>query len=186
MSSYEATYANSTTDLQYIEPNINNYNMRRVLQSDWQSSGTTDLYYLYSSGHVTQLFKDGEELTSVTDTPNANKEYNYKSSTGLLSLFLTNSSTTLLNSSIIEGGRDWEGLKLEAVQKASDMVRNIIPFGIYPRKGVGMESATGNNWPELVVRSTAIIACSELIRPFDYEKAEERGYSPFIPRTSID
>jgi len=173
MSSYEAVYANSTTDLQYIEPNINNYNMRRVLQSDWQSSGTTDLYYLYSSGHVTQLFKDGEELTSVTDTPNANKEYNYNSSTGLLSLFLTNSSTTLLNSSVIEGGRDWEDLKLEAVKKASDMVRNIVPFGIYPRKGVGMESATGNNWPELIVRSTAIIACSDLVRPFDFEKSEE-------------
>ena len=147
--------------------------MRRVLQSDWQSSGTTDLYYLYSSGHVTQLFKDGEELTSVTDTPNANKEYNYNSSTGLLSLFLTNSSTTLLNSSVIEGGQDWEDLKLSAVKKASDMVRNVLPFPIYPRKGVGMESATGNNLPEIIVRCTSIIACSDLVRPFDFEKSEE-------------
>ena len=173
MSTYEATYCDTNTDLQFIEPNINNYNLRRILPGDWVASGTTDLYYLYSAGYVTQLFKDGEEMTSVTDTPNANKEFNYATGTGLLSFFVTNSSTSLLDSAVIEAGRDWYDTKVEAVAKASDLVRNLLPVPIYPRKGVGMASATGNDWPEIIVRSTAIIACADLVRPFDKDKGDE-------------
>ena len=173
MSTYEATYCDEENDLHYIVPDINNYNLRRVVPSDWVSSGTTDLYYLYSAGHVTQLFYNGEEMTSVTDTPNANKEFNYNTSTGLLSFFLENSSTSLLNSSVIEAGRDWYDTKVEAVRKASDLCRNVLPVPIYPRKGVGTASATGNDYPEIIVRSTAIIACADLVRPFDKEKGDE-------------
>ena len=173
MSTYEASYCDTNTDLQYIEPNINNYNLRRVLPGDWVASGTTDLYYLYSAGYVTQLFNNGEEMTSVTDTPNANKEFNYNTSTGLLSFYLTSSSTSLLNSAVIEAGRDWYDTKVEAVRKASDLVRNVLPVPIYPRKGVGMASSTGNDYPEIIVRSTAIIACADLVRPFDKEKGDE-------------
>ena len=56
MSTYEASYCDTNTDLSYIEPNINNYNLRRILPGDWVASGTTNLYYLYSAGYVTQLF----------------------------------------------------------------------------------------------------------------------------------
>ena len=173
MSTYEATYCDTNTDLQYIVPNINDYNLRRVMPSDWVASGTTDLYYLYSAGYVTQLFYNGEEMTSVADTPDANKEFNYNTSTGLLSFFLENSSTSLLNSTVIEAGRDWYDTKVEAVRKASDLVRNLLPVPIYPRKGVGMASATGNDWPEIIVRSTAIIACADLVRPYDKDKGDE-------------
>jgi hypothetical protein len=173
MSTYEASYCDTNTDLQYIVPDINNYNLRRVLPADWVASGTSNLYYLYSAGYVTQLFYNGEEMTSVTDTPNANKEFNYATGTGLLSFYLTNSSTSLLNSAVIESGRDWYDTKVEAVRKASDLCRNVLPVPIYPRKGVGMASSTGNDYPEIIVRSTAIIACADLVRPFDKEKGDE-------------
>ena len=173
MSTYEASYCDTNTDLQYIVPDINNYNLRRVLPADWVASGTTNLYYLYSAGYVTQLFYNGEEMTSVTDTPNANKEFNYATGTGLLSFYLTNSSTSLLNSAVIESGSDWYDTKVEAVRKASDLCRNVLPVPIYPRKGVGMASSTGNDYPEIIVRSTAIIACADLVRPFDKEKGDE-------------
>ena len=177
MSTYEATYCDTNTDLQYIVPDINNYNLRRVLPGDWVASGTTDLYYLYSAGYVTQLFYNGEEMTSVSDTPNENNEFNYATGTGLLSFFKTSSSTTLLNSAVIEAGRDWYDTKVEAVRKASDFVRNVLPVPIYPRKGVGTASAssasTSSDWPEIIVRSTAAIACADLVRPFDKEKGDE-------------
>ena len=89
-------------------------------------------------------------MTSVTDTPNANKEFNYNTSTGLLSFFLENSSTSLLNSAVIESGRDWYDTKVEAVRKASDLCRNVLPVPIYPRKGGGMASSTGNDYPEIL------------------------------------
>ena len=126
---------------------------------------------------MTQLFYNGEEMTSVTDTPDANKEFNYATGTGLLSFFYTSSSTSLLNSAVIESGRDWLETKQESVRKASDLCRNVLPVPIYPRKGVGMASAssasTGSDWPEIIVRSTAIIACADLIRPYDKEKGDE-------------
>ena len=173
MSTYEASYCDTNTDLQYIEPNINNYNLRRVLPGDWLLSGTSDLYYLYSSGYVTQLFLDGKEMTSVTDTPNADYEFNYATTTGLLSFYLSNYSSSILNSAVIEAGRDWYDTKVEAVAKASDLVRNLLPVPIYPRKGVGVSSSTGNDFPEIIVRSTAIIACADLVRPFDKDKGDE-------------
>ena len=173
MSTYEATYADVENDLQYIEPNINNYNLRRALPSNWVASGTTDLYNLHSAGYVDQLFKDGEEMTKVSDTPNAEDEFRYVASTGVLQFFQENTSTSILNSIVIESGQDWNDLKTNAVRKASDMVRNVLPVPIYPRKGVGAASSTGNDYPEIIVRSTAIIACSDLIRPFDKDKADE-------------
>jgi len=173
MSTYEATYCDEKDDLQFIEPNINNYNLRRVVPSDWVSSGTTDLYNLYSAGYVDELFKDGEEMTKVTDTPNAEDEFNYTASTGVLQFFQGSSSSAILNSLVIESGRDWNDLKVEAIRKASDLVRNVLPVPIYPRKGVGMASATGNDYPEIIVRSTAIIACADLVRPYDKEKGDE-------------
>ena len=74
---------------------------------------------------------------------------------------------------IRDRGRDWYDTKVEAVRKASDLVRNVLPVPIYPRKGVGMASSTGNDYPEIIVRSTAIIACADLVRPFDKEKGDE-------------
>lgn len=173
MSTYEATYCDEENDLQYIEPNINSYNLRRVLPGDWIFSGTTNLYNLYSAGYVDQLFKDGEEMTKVDDTPNAEDEFNYAASTGVLQFYQENSSSSILNSLVIESGRDWNDTKVEAIRKASDFVRNVLPVPIYPRKGVGVASSTGNNYPEIIVRSTAIIACADLIRPFDKDKGDE-------------
>ncbi len=173
MSTYEATYCDTNTDLQFIEPNINSYNLRRVLPGDWVASGTADLYNLYSAGYVSQLFKDGEEMTSVADTPDSEDEFNYSTSTGLLQFYQGSSSTTILNSLVIEAGRDWFDTKTEAVRKASDFVRNLLPVPIYPRKGVGMASSTGNDWPEIIIRSTATIACADLIRPYDKDKGDE-------------
>lgn len=173
MSTYEATYCDEENDLHYIVPDINNYNLRRVVPSNWKASGTTDLYNLYSAGYVDQLFKDGEEMTKVIDTPNAEDEFNYNASTGLLQFYQENSSTSILNSLVIESGRDWNDTKVEAIRKASDFVRNVLPVPIYPRKGVGIASSTGNLYPEIIVRSTAIIACADLVRPFDKEKGDE-------------
>ncbi len=173
MSTYEATYCDEGDDLQFIEPNINNYNLRRVIPSDWVSSGTADLYNLYSAGYVDELFKDGEEMTKVGDTPNAEDEFNYTASTGVLQFYQENSSSAILNSLVLESGRDWNDLKIEATRKASDLVRNVLPVPVYPRKGVGAASSTGNVYPEIIVRSTAIIACADLVRPFDKEKGDE-------------
>lgn len=173
MSTYHESYCNTTTDLTYIEPYLAEYDQKRVLASNWVASGTTHLFYLYNAGDCSgQVFKDGKELTSVTDTPNADEEYNYNSSTDLLQLFINGGSANTLNSSVIESSRDWADLKTEAVKRASDFIRNILPFPIYQNKGVGTSDAVGNDYPEIIVRSTAVMAVESLVRPYDTEKAD--------------
>jgi len=173
MSTYQPAFCNTTTDLTFIEPNIAEYDGKRVLPSNFTTTDTSNLYQLNNTGFVGQLYKDGVEMTSVTDTPNADNEYNYSSSTDSFQFFLSSSSVSALNSSVFESSQDWATLKTEAVNRASDFVRSYLPFPIYPNKGVGTADATGSDFPEIIVRSTAIMAVESLVRPYDFERAEQ-------------
>ena len=173
MSTYETSYCNTTTDLLFVEPNISQYDGKAVLPSNWVASGTSNLYYLHNSGYVSQLYKDGEEQTSVTDTPNANNEFEYDSGSDRTQFFMGGLSVSAMNSTVFESRRDWATLKTEAVKRASEFIRGFLPFPIYPNKGIGTADAVGNDYPEIIVRSTAIMAVESLIRPYDVEKADE-------------
>lgn len=173
MSTFETTYCNTTTDLLFVEPYLAEYDGKRVLASNWIASGTTHLFYLYNSGDVSgQLYHDGQEMTSTTSQPSSNHEYRYNSDTDLLEFYHSTGSTTTLNSSVFESSRDWATLKLDAVKRASDFIRGFLPFPIYPNKGVGTQDSTERDFPEIIVRSTAIMAVESLIRPYDIEKAD--------------
>ena len=173
MSTYHESYCNTTTDLTFIEPYIGEYDGKKVLASNFTTTDNSNLYQLNNTGFVSQLYKDGVEMTSVTDTPNADNEFNYSTSTDSLQFFLASSSVTALNSSVFEASRDWSDLKTEAVKRASDFVRSFLPFPIYPNKGVGTMDASSFNYPEIIVRCTSIIAVDFLVRPYDVEKANQ-------------
>ena len=95
MSTFETTYCNTTTDLLFVEPNLGSYDGKRVIPSNFTTTDTSNLYQLNNSGFVDQLYKDGVEMTKVTDTPNADNEYNYSSSTDSFQFFLSSSSEAL-------------------------------------------------------------------------------------------
>ena len=63
MSTYETTYCNTTTDLLFIEPNISEYDHKKVLASNFTTTDTSNLYQLNNTGYVGQLYKDGVEMT---------------------------------------------------------------------------------------------------------------------------
>ena len=71
MSTYQPAFCNITTDLAFIEPNISEYDGKRVLASNFTTTDTSNLYQLNNTGFIDQLYRDGVEMTSVTDTPNA-------------------------------------------------------------------------------------------------------------------
>ena len=173
MSTYQPAFCNITTDLAFIEPNIAEYDGKRVLASNFTTTGTSNLYQLNNTGFIDQLYKDGVEMTSVTDTPNADFEYNSFSSSDSVQVFLASSSVSALNSSVFEASQDWATLKTEAVNRATSFVISYLPFPIYPNKGVGTADATGSDFPEIIVRSTAIMAVESLVRPYDFERAEQ-------------
>ena len=173
MSTYYESYCNTTTDLSFVEPYLSEYDHKKVLASNFTTTDTTNLYQLNNTGYISQLYKDGVEMTSVTDTPNADNEYNYSSSTDSFQFFLASSSVSALNSAVFEASRDWSDLKTEAVKRASDFIRSLLPFPIYKNKGVGTSDAVANDYPEIIVRSTAVMAVESLIRPYDVEKADQ-------------
>jgi hypothetical protein len=156
-----------------VEPYLSEYDHKKVLASNFTTTDTTNLYQLNNTGYISQLYKDGVEMTSVTDTPNADNEYNYSSSTDSFQFFLASSSVSALNSAVFEASRDWSDLKTEAVKRASDFIRSLLPFPIYKNKGVGTSDAVANDYPEIIVRSTAVMAVESLIRPYDIEKANQ-------------
>ena len=172
MSTYHETYCNTTTDLIFIEPNLSEYDGKKVLASNFTTTDTSNQYQLNNTGYISQFYRDGIEMTAVTDNPNADNEYNYSSSTDSFQFYLSSSSVSALNSAVFEASQDWSDLKTVAVKRASDFVRSYLPFPIYPNKGVGSGDATERDYPEMIVRSTAIMAVESLIRPYDMEKAD--------------
>ena len=173
MSTYYEAYCNTNTDLLFIEPNLGEYDGKKVLPSNFTTTDTSNLYQLNNTGYISQLYRDGIEMTSLTDSPNADNEYNYSTSTDSVQFFLASSSVSALNSSVFEASLDWYTLKTNAVKRASDFVRSYLPFPIYPNKGVGSGDATERDYPEIIVRSTAIMAVESLVRPYNVEKADE-------------
>ncbi len=172
MSTVEATYC-SQGDMQFVLPSIDEYDTKRVLPTNWVESGTSNLYYLYNAGYVDQLFVDGAEQTKVGDTPNANNEYSYESAADLLIYYMGGLSTSSLNSKIFEGGRDFSDLITECRKRGSDFTRNLISKPIYPRKGVGVQSSVGNDYPEVIVMIAAHLACYFLVNPYNKELGDE-------------
>lgn len=156
-------------DLRFIVPEIDQYDSKRILNSNWVASGTSHLFYLYDSGTVDQLYVDGQEMTVVTDTPNADNEYKYNSATDLLELYQSGGSANTLNSSIVESGTDFATHVSNSIKRASDMVRSMVGVPIYKQK----DSAMGNVFPEIIVINTATLACYYMLAPYDLEKANQ-------------
>ena len=171
MSTYETAYC-SESDLQSIVPNIADYDRKRTITGWSTYSGST--YQSGSSGAIDQCYRDGLELTSVADRStlqsNANDgEYFYDSSADVLYVYSTNAPGT---SHVMEGGKDWATIATEAINRASELVASIIGKPIYQKKGVGYQSQSTRNYDEIIILSTAGLACALLVRPYDQELAD--------------
>jgi hypothetical protein len=150
------------------------YNQRTILSPNWVASGVSDLYFNFSTGPMTVLFKDGKDLsTEHGSQPSSDNQWRYVEADGKLEYYLESSSASALNGAIFEGGIDADTHLTSVIARSSDFVRSMSGgIAIYPRKGVGIASATGNDWPELIVMSTAHMAASFITAPYDQELSE--------------
>ena len=173
MSTYESSYC-SQADIQFVLPEMAKYNQRTILSPNWVASGTSNLYFNYSTGPMTVLFKDGQDLsTEHGSQPGSDNQWRYVEADGKLEYYLASSSASALNGAIFEGGIDADTHLTSVIARSSDFVRSMSGgIAIYPRKGVGVASATGNDWPELIVMSTAHMAASFITAPYDQELSE--------------
>jgi len=165
-------FCNNTTDLQAVIADIDKYDRKRVLPPNWVESGTSNLYYLFNPGHVGQLYKDGAEQTSVSDTPNANNEFEYDAGSDRLQFFMGGLSTSAMNSTVFEAGQDWTTLKTTVCKEQADRIRSYLNRPIYKRGNSTYQGASDRDYDFIVVRINAILACADLIRSQDPERAD--------------
>jgi hypothetical protein len=170
--SYLTAFCNNTTDLQAVVGDIDKYDRKRILASNWSTTATSNLYALSGTGYVSQLFVDQAEVTMVTDTPNANGEAQYTASTDTLQYFVTSSSVTALNSAVVEAGQDWDGLKTTVCKEQADRMRSYLDRPIVKRNNSNYQGASDRAYDFIVIRINAILACADLMRSQDLERAE--------------
>ena len=170
--SYLTAFCNTSTDLQAVVSDIEKYDRKRVLMSSW-TNPSTNIYRLHNSGYVENLYKDGVELTKVSDTPNADNEFKYTESSDYVDVFLASSSTSAFNASVIEAGQDWEDLKTRVTKEQADYMRSYLNRPIYKRSNSNYQGASNRTYDFVVIRCNAILTCADLIRSQDPERAAE-------------
>tara|TARA_Y100001972_G_scaffold97856_1_gene120995 strand:- start:14646 stop:15617 length:972 start_codon:yes stop_codon:yes gene_type:complete len=170
--SYLTAFCNTSTDLQAVVSDIEKYDRKRVLMSSW-TNPSTNIYRLHNCGYVENLYKDGVELTKVSDTPNADNEFKYTESSDSVDVFLASSSVSAFNSSVIEAGQDWEDLKTRVTKEQADYMRSYLNRPIYKRSNSNYQGASGRPYDFVVIRCNALLTCVDLIRSQDPERAAE-------------
>lgn len=170
--SYLTAFCNNNTDLQAVVSDIDKFDRKRVLAPNWATTGTTNLYQLTNTGYISLAYKDGAELSMVTDTPNSDGEANYNSSTDVLTYFLASSSVSALNSVVFEGGQDWDSLKTTVCKEQADHMRSYLNRPIYKRGNSNYQGASDRAYDFIVIRINAILACADLVRSSDPERAD--------------
>ncbi len=169
----EVTYCNTTTDLQSIEPNIDSFDRKRVL-SGWVSV-EGDLYILYNSGMVSVLFRDGQNLGSTEEYGGIGGDYEwYYNSEG--DYVIVHDSSGASNA-VYDAGQDWDTYKTRVVAEASEFVRSYIARPILKRK----DSASSRDYDMVLIKGTAYLACSMIILPYNFEKAQQLEWKSINP-----
>tara|TARA_R100000315_G_scaffold45369_1_gene20498 strand:- start:5013 stop:5993 length:981 start_codon:yes stop_codon:yes gene_type:complete len=172
--SYQEAFCNITTDLQACLENIDSYDRKRVLPGNWFTTDTTHLYQISNTGFVDLLFVENIEASAVTDSPNANNEFNYSSSTDSLQYYLSGSSVSDLNSKVVEAGQDWATLKQAVVNEQASFIRSYLnDRSIYKRNNSNYQGPENRSYDFVIIRSNALLACADLVRSQDNEKADQ-------------
>jgi|TARA_R100000049_G_scaffold1979_1_gene4455 hypothetical protein len=194
MSSYEDYFCNTTTDLEFVVPDIQAFD-RKIPITGWIHNGS-NVFKAGSTGTVDTLFRDNFDLgssQSALGDLDTDGEWYYNSTTDTTYIKSDNNPMT---HHIIEGGRDYSDLKTEAIKRGAEFIRSYLGKPVYKRRGVGIQGSTERDFEDIIVRCNAIIACAYLVRPYDpdradeiesqaYDREDELGYLDQIKRGEI-
>lgn len=169
MTYFEA-YCNTQGDLQAVIPDIHNYNQKFLIQNWIIHSG--NIYKAFDSGYIDVLFRSGEDLGNKQNNLgalNVDKEWFYDSIEDVVYIYSDTDVTDL----VMEGGADWDDLKTKTVKESADMIRSYLGRPVLRVNNANAQGAAGRNYPFVVIRCNAILACAQLIMPYDPERGRE-------------
>tara|TARA_Y100001973_G_C5186800_1_gene328381 strand:+ start:451 stop:1455 length:1005 start_codon:yes stop_codon:yes gene_type:complete len=153
------------TDVQQVFSNIAQFDSKFTIYN-WKTTDTTNQYQAFNTGYIDQLYFDGIEGTAVTDSPNADYEYNYSESTDSVQVFL---STANPNDLSIEAGVDFTTFITDQIEASSQQLNSMLDHSRFPiplPKAYIYSSDPANDSPEydyIVKRLTALITAYNVI-----------------------
>ena len=156
MSTYLPTYCNKTTDLQEVEPRIDRYDKKRIIQG-WVTV-SSNLYAASNVGYVGELYMKGVRQStpeSAVGDVNAEGEWFYDADLDKVTFYSATDPSTV----DMKAGSNWEDLKEVATERASEIVRSYINRPIFKRTGTGEQDAQEQDYDWVIIHSTALIAC---------------------------
>jgi hypothetical protein len=171
MSTYLDTYC-TIEDIQLVAPFVFDYDRKRTI-SNWVShsgSGNSEIWKAGSVGKFSMLYENDIELTlvgSVSDV-NADGKYYFDEDADVVYYMPTTNANPNYDITMT-AGRDNKTLFNEFISRSSDFVRSYINKPIYKNKGVGVGDSLGRDFPEVIVRATALLSASMAILPYDEE-----------------
>jgi len=169
MTTYLDTYC-TIDDIQLVAPFVFDYDRKRTI-TNWVShsgSGDSEIFKAGSVGKFTMLFENDIEQTLVADigSIDADGKYYFDEDADVVYFRPTSSSNPNYDVTMT-AGRDNKTLFNEFISRSSDFVRSYINKPIYKNKGVGTGDSLGRDYPEVIVRATALLAASMAILPYD-------------------
>ena len=172
MSTNYETFCNTTTDLLFELPSVDQYDRKRLVQG-WVATDTSKLFVVYDSGYVSAFYRDGEDLGAPqgsSELTNEDGEWYYDADADALYFYCSHGPAT---HSCTCAGRDWVELKAEAVARAADFIRSYLAKPLYKRVGTGQQSESLREWDDVLIRCNAMLACSYLMRPYAFDEARK-------------
>ena len=170
MSTYEESYSNTTTDLEYFVPDIQAFD-RKIVITNWQTYAS-NIYLAGSTGTMDEVFRDNVNLGSAESALSdltEDGEWFYDSTND--NLYLYSSSNPITNHTI-EGGRSFSTLKTLAVARGAEFIRQYINRPIHKRAGVGTQGISGESYDDGIIKSNSALACADIVRPYDPDRAD--------------
>ena len=153
------------SDVYQVYPGINAVDGKTRLYGGWVAHGSTaHLYLMNNSGYTSVLYKDGEDLGAEDgSTPNADNEWRWVEADDQIEYYLGSSTVATLNASIWEAGVDFQTLLQNARRNASRYFESRVDF----RTNKEISKDREGNYPYIVIRCTALIAATLLIKAHD-------------------
>jgi len=183
MSTYLDTYC-TIEDIQLVAPFVFDYDRKRTI-TNWVShsgSGNSEIWKAGSVGKFTMLYENDIEQTEVADIPSIDADGKYYFDEAADVVYFRPTSNNNPNFDVVmTAGRDNQTLFNEFIKRSSDFVRSYINKPIYKNKGVGTGDSLGRDYPEVIVRATALMAASMAILPYDEAnglRLQDQAYNP--------
>ena len=172
MTTYLKTYC-TIDDIQLVAPFVFDYDRKRRVTS-WVShsgSGSNEVFVAGSVGKFDQLFENDIEKTSVSSVGdvNADGKFFFDEDADAVYYRPTGANNPSYDLTITIG-RDNKTLFNEFISRSSDFIRSYINKPIYENVGVGEGDSLGRTFPEVIVRSCALLSASMVVMPYDAEE----------------